>query len=520
MKQIKKEIKNFSIMRKLVITLIVLFSVFLSSCSGYMENLKKDMIREEAQKKDIFIEINGEKILLAASPQNNGYFSVASLYVDRENTIKFEGASGCKVTIEDTELDVNKENLYELKFMNKNYALTIKVDYADELSNKYFLTTLNDDIADIEYYSKDSDEGVYYFTSNNYLLKVDNTGKYLFFKRCLLPVQDFRKNIIDGKVYYSYLEITNPKGYPHYIAKGYQYATLHILDDNYNQVDLVETMIKSDKVPENWPLEMSDYKVLGDKHYLIMSYVPTYVDNIPEEIPHSKFGARVMASVIQEIKDGNLVWEWKSTDYKEYYAMSNEGNDYLNNSLQWSDYCHLNSIDIDDRDGNIICSFRNLDAIVKINKETGNNIWVLGGNSDEFNLSSEQKFSGQSSVRYIDEGDILIFDNSTNYNPYNSEQEANEQGSGIPRIVRIKLSDNKNLVDYKEFSMNRVGGEVKGSVQFIKDSSYLVSWGESINVPNQAIFTETDYKNNKILFEALVTGDTQPVTYKVYKYNK
>lgn len=99
----------------------------------------------------------------------------------------------------------------------------------------------------------------------------------------------------------------------------------------------------------------------------------------------------VVANVIQGFKEGKLFFEWDSTDYPELYEESIEYNDFSNSSNLPADYAHLNSMDLDRSNNALLCSFRDLDSVMKIDIETGKILWKLGGKGDSFNLSAEQK---------------------------------------------------------------------------------------------------------------------------------
>jgi len=72
-------------------------------------------------------------------------------------------------------------------------------------------------------------------------------------------------------------------------------------------------------------------------------------------------------------------------------------------------------------DGNYIVSWRNLDAITKIDANTGALIWTLasplGNLASDFTIASDplNGFSAQHSVRSLANGDLLIFDNGTRH---------------------------------------------------------------------------------------------------------
>src|SRR6185436_20143917 len=90
------------------------------------------------------------------------------------------------------------------------------------------------------------------------------------------------------------------------------------------------------------------------------------------------------------IINGVVIWQWDGTDYPEFYSTSVETNDFTNLS-KTQDYMHMNSMTIDPRDNNLICSFRNLNQVVKLNRITGNVMWKLGGKNSDFPLTASQK---------------------------------------------------------------------------------------------------------------------------------
>jgi hypothetical protein len=82
------------------------------------------------------------------------------------------------------------------------------------------------------------------------------------------------------------------------------------------------------------------------------------------------------------------------------------------------DFDHPNSIDFD-HDGNYIVSYRNMGEITKINARTGAIMWRFGGRNNQFTIRGDplNGFSAQHSVRVLDNGDLLIYDNGTRHTP-------------------------------------------------------------------------------------------------------
>ena len=73
--------------------------------------------------------------------------------------------------------------------------------------------------------------------------------------------------------------------------------------------------------------------------------------------------AAVMNAVVQEVDDGNVVFEWDSADVPSLYTDSTSSNTFTSSTV--SDNLHMNSMTIDPTDGNFIFSFRYTSSIVK-----------------------------------------------------------------------------------------------------------------------------------------------------------
>lgn len=82
------------------------------------------------------------------------------------------------------------------------------------------------------------------------------------------------------------------------------------------------------------------------------------------------------------------------------------------------DFDHPNALDFD-HDGNYIVSYRNMGTIAKIDAKTGEIIWLFGGRNNQFEIRGDplNGFSAQHSVRVMDNGDILLYDNGTRHDP-------------------------------------------------------------------------------------------------------
>jgi hypothetical protein len=83
-----------------------------------------------------------------------------------------------------------------------------------------------------------------------------------------------------------------------------------------------------------------------------------------------------------------------------------------------ADLDHPNSIDFD-LDGGVIVSYRNLSAVVKVNRRTHEFVWQLGGTHNQFTFVGDPLggFDAQHTARILPNGHLLIFDNGWTHSP-------------------------------------------------------------------------------------------------------
>ncbi|CEM15561.1 unnamed protein product [Vitrella brassicaformis CCMP3155] len=129
--------------------------------------------------------------------------------------------------------------------------------------------------------------------------------------------------------------------------------------------------------------------------------------------------AQVAGSIVQEIDSkGRVLFEWRSIDHPiisrtvkmalEKSAGSKANLEGIKNML------HLNSVDWD-KGGNILISLRRF-GLLLVDRHTGQTIWQLG-HLPSFNqftyLNDPRPFSLQHSPKLLDNGNLLLFDNSS-----------------------------------------------------------------------------------------------------------
>jgi len=155
--------------------------------------------------------------------------------------------------------------------------------------------------------------------------------------------------------------------------------------------------------------DFHELRVTENNHYFILSYDPQIVD-MDTVVPGGLPGATVIGLIVQEIdSQGNVVFQWRSWDHYEI----TDAMDWvqLENTLQ-IDYVHGNSIALES-DTSLLISPRNFNEITKIDRRTGEIIWRLNGENNQFQFINDTiTFAVQHSVLEMENGNVSIFDNA------------------------------------------------------------------------------------------------------------
>ena len=246
-----------------------------------------------------------------------------------------------------------------------------------------------------------------------------------------------------------------------------------------------------------------DMIITDDNTYILQSYNDEVFDLT--SIGGSEF--QVISSIlrIQEFDlNHNLIFDWNASDYLNIYDYEN--NLFIGNIPGQIEWMHGNSIEVD-YDNNLIISNRKSSEIIKIDRETGNVIWIMGGPTNEFTILNDDLngVSWQHDVSRLENGNILIFDNGNYHTPHTSravEYEIDETNK-----IATLVWEYQNPYNYKSKAM--------GSAQRLPNGNTLINWGtiqiEGTNLG--ANIMEVDYNKN-------ITLEIQYDVYQSYKVTK
>ena len=451
--------------------------------------------------------IQGQEIWF--DPNNMNYTTTIPI-TTCEFPMEFQAGNyeGWDIIIDGNSLQSGKTTFIQLERLSKDEPL--EVNMTNQLTGEtvtQYIATLPDTVQDYTVISQ-VDDGVYYFTENNYAIKMNHKGEIIFCY-AVLGASNFKRVEFNEDVYYTLSATNLVHQYPPLASGVGPSAKAIVLDAHYNIVKEIPYLYETERTPAGIPMDMHEFTMLGEEHFIWVGVVGERVTNIPDYVSHSKFGARVAAAVIQEIRDDQVVFEWYSTDYPELYAQAVDlYHDYFNENAEFCDYAHINSVTVDPSDNNLVCSFRNLCCILKIDRETGGILWTLGGKGDDFGLPDEWKPYHQHHAIPFGDGFITVFDNG------NDKQQS--------RIVEYRLDeDNKTVLSFSEYYLENQFSFFAGGAQRLPGDTprYVIGWGGMKGT--NAMVSDIDFGTNTVLFEVvrMVTNGVDYV-YRAFRYDQ
>ena len=249
----------------------------------------------------------------------------------------------------------------------------------------------------------------------------------------------------------------------------------------------------------------------GDHHEFLISPQDTALITIYDRVPRdlSYFGGSkngvVVQGIVQEldIETGEVLFEWHSLEHvglEETYGKPGEDKDYPG-----IDYFHINSIDVD-HDNNLLISARKTSAVYKIDRESGEIIWRLGGKKSDFEMGPGARFAFQHDARRQPDGTISIFDNgSTIFR--NGFAKAVEES----RAIVLELDEQKMKASLvREYTHpDKLYADAAGNVQILPNGNAFVGWGRALTISE---FSE----DGKLLFDAKLPPQNR--SYRAFRF--
>jgi hypothetical protein len=132
------------------------------------------------------------------------------------------------------------------------------------------------------------------------------------------------------------------------------------------------------------------------------------------------------------------------------------------------DYFHVNSVE-EDTDGDLIISARNTCALYKLDRDTGEIVWQLGGKGSDFRMGKGTRFCFQHDARRAGRGRISLFDNAAG--PPQTRKRSRAMILGVDeRRKRVRL-----VRSYEH--PGGISAPNQGSTRVQPNGNVFVGWG-------------------------------------------
>jgi hypothetical protein len=321
----------------------------------------------------------------------------------------------------------------------------------------------------------------YYFLEKNYvgysyIMIIDNFGIPVFYR------------ILEHNAHNFSLQ---PAGYlSYYIENERSFA---ILDSQYNH-------IATHSMKNGYDADSHEFILLPDGHSFMIAYDRQLVE-MDKVVEGGDPNATVVGLVIQELdEEQNVIFQWRSWDH---FSILDTDDSVVDLKSQYVDYVHGNALDIDSDTSLLLCS-RNLSEVTKINRQTGDIIWRMGGKNNQFTFFDDNRgFAMQHSAKKLDNGNLILFDNGiigTAEYSRGVEYELDETDYTVRLIKEFKHDSN-------------VMSLVTGHMQRLPNGNTLLGWGK--NLEN---YVCTEYNSDGAIVNDLYSDDDVK-SYRVCKFD-
>ncbi len=373
--------------------------------------------RDKTQIKDrtLHLSVNGCEMEVPLK-KDGRTVDVPCLMTGSDNAFKLLGYINGTITVDGKALKVGKSVKIAVTALTPEKKLKVVIAN-DKDTRTVYLRTYSSQLPSLRVTGESAANGEYLITEKDrpVIYALNTSGELIWYQaldadKTKVRFMDFRRHTAtDGGIYYSYHR-TNPDADDGGIA-DYRPGTRVVMDEDFNVITedvglgyyAPKKSVKKKEAGRS--VAGHGFELLSKNDTLTLSYQTERVSNIPANLNPSK-NATVVAAVLQEVHGNKVVWEWRSTAVDKLYALSLRGNAYGSENPQ--DYLHVNAMLLDPADNNPILSLQNADAIIKIDRETGKILWILGGKADAFGLKAHQRFANVTDIALAADRTLVV----------------------------------------------------------------------------------------------------------------
>lgn len=298
-------------------------------------------------------------------------------------------------------------------------------------------------------------------------LIVDAQGEPVWISPDDMAAYDVRVQELDGEQVITYYV-----GQSDFIGHGF--GDIVVLDSSYHEVARVTT--GGDIEPGN--ADMHDATITPEGTMLILAYVAEQTDLTPVGGDEDGWA---WENVLQEVDvaSGELLFEWRASDHVEM-TDTKTSPDAVEDDPKGSeedpfDWFHVNSATLTP-DGDVVLSARNTHAVYRVDRETGEVEWVLGGTSSDFDMEGPDdgtgaQFAWQHDAQLHDDGTLTLFDNQ-------GDPPVGERSRGLRLALDTDAMTASVLQEWLPTDPTMIAGS-QGNLQVLDNGNVVIGWGDA-----------------------------------------
>ena len=313
-------------------------------------------------------------------------------------------------------------------------------------------------------------EGLLFVTTEKYLMILWPDGTpYFYYKYDNRRVWDFT---------------VQPHGMLSYMVG----ATAYLLDNHFEKVDSISC-------GHGYYTDPHEFLFLPNGHSLLIAWDSQIID-MSQIVAGGKKNAEVIGTHIIELdRDKNIIFEWRCWDHYRIQDALHE-----NLTATTIHYVHMNAIEVD-YDDQLVVSVRHQDEITKIDRDTGDIIWRLGGPHNQFEFVNDpDRFTYQHDIGLVPgkPDHYTMMDNGNYHNPPYSR--AVEYELDTVNMTATKVWEYRHSPDRYTHWM--------GSVNRLPSGNTIIGWSyQSLPkitevTPDGDIIYEGNYSQNWTCYRA------------------
>jgi len=339
-------------------------------------------------------------------------------------------------------------------------------------------------------------EGVGY-----YVMILENDGTVVWYKE--LPDD------------YSYDFRVLPNGYLHYaqLFHHHTYAgggdVVHvILDENFNEVETIQA-------GNGYVAEAHDFQLLPNGNVLLFGYYMSEVD-MSRIVEGGHPGALVSGTTVQELDaQRNVIFQWRTWDYHTFEDFFSTLTDDPRAQNAVINTFHLNTLN-QDSDGHIFVATPQPAArlprsgwVKNINLQTGEIMWTLGGDENEFTFADVNQedgmeaFTGHAFHR-LENGNVMIYDNG-------------KRDIRSSQVHEYTLDENDKIAEHVWTYVpdSAIYGTGRGNAQRLPNGNTMIGWGTVVGTL-RPVATEVTPEGKKVW--ELYFNNTAVGSYRAFRF--